>query len=177
MPSWSHSVWQCLLARRTGGCVCPIFGRLGLGLLHRLPGVVGVVRVGPGSPLWEDLSALARLLPRLRDVEFPLLPRLDAAVIVLTDASEESGGVGEVGVVIFDPVSGDHFAAGCILPSWVVSVLASLRRKKKYITQFELIAALCAYLTFPELLRGRLVHHFIDNKQRCAGGHHQRFVW
>ena len=148
--------------------VCPVFGRLGLGLLHRLPSVRGVVSVLPGDPIWEDLSALVSLLPRMRDVEYPLLPRRDAAVIVLTDASEV-GGVGEVGVVLFDPVSGTHFAAGCVLPPWVREVLASLRRKQRYITQFEQVAALCAYLTFPDVLRGRLVHHFIDNEGARAG--------
>ena len=84
------------------------------------------------------------------------------------DASEV-GGVGEVGVVLFDPVSGAHFAAGCVLPPWVREVLASLRRKQRYITQFEQVAALCAYLTFPDVLRGRLVHHFIDNEGARAG--------
>lgn len=35
--------------------------------------------------------------------------------------------------------------------------------KRTYIAQAELIVAIAAYLTLPELLRGRAVMHFIDN--------------
>ena len=33
----------------------------------------------------------------------------------------------------------------------------------------ELLAALCAYLTFPDLLDGVPVHHYIDNRAAIAG--------
>lgn len=39
-----------------------------------------------------------------------------------------------------------------------------LQFKKTYIGQLELVAAVVAYLTFPDVLRSRLCHHFIDNQ-------------
>ena len=40
-----------------------------------------------------------------------------------------------------------------------------LAAKNKYICQLELLATSAAYYTFPDiLLRGRLIHHLVDNK-------------
>ena len=33
----------------------------------------------------------------------------------------------------------------------------------------QLLAAVCAYLTWPDILAGRLVHHFIDNRAARSG--------
>ena len=41
--------------------------------------------------------------------------------------------------------------------------MAKFVRRKQYIGQLELLAAVAAYTTFPELLRGRRVIHWIDN--------------
>ena len=38
-----------------------------------------------------------------------------------------------------------------------------------YICQAELLAYLCAYLTFPDLLEGHLIHHFGDNMAAISG--------
>ena len=51
---------------------------------------------------------------------------------------------------------------------WLILLLMHLRFKKTYICQYELIGVVCAYLTFPDVLSGRLVHHFIDNKAALA---------
>ena len=48
-------------------------------------------------------------------------------------------------------------------------MLLRLAAKGKYICQLELLGAIVAYTTFPDLLRRRLVHHFIDN-QSAKGG-------
>ena len=49
-----------------------------------------------------------------------------------------------------------------------------LAAKRTYIGQLEICAFVVAYLTFPDLLRGRLVHHFVDNESAIgaliAGG-------
>ena len=38
-----------------------------------------------------------------------------------------------------------------------------------YICQAELLAYLCAYLTFTDLLEGHLIHHFGDNMAAISG--------
>jgi hypothetical protein len=48
--------------------------------------------------------------------------------------------------------------------------LLRLERKQTYICQFELIAAVAAYLTFPDLLSSRQVHHFIDDNKAAISG-------
>ena len=55
------------------------------------------------------------------------------------------------------------------VPAWIISRFAEMAPKDTYINQLELLAAVVVYRTFPDLLRGRLVHHFIDNDAaRCA---------
>ena len=42
-------------------------------------------------------------------------------------------------------------------------------QRKTYICQAELLAYLCAYLTFSDLLEGQLIHHFGDNMAAISG--------
>ena len=51
----------------------------------------------------------------------------------------------------------------------MVALFVRLHRKRTHICQFEILAAVCAYLTFPDVLSGRLVHHFIDNQPALRG--------
>ena len=51
----------------------------------------------------------------------------------------------------------------------MINQLIRLRYKKTYICQFELVAIVAAYLSFPEVLQGRLVHHFVDNMPALQG--------
>ena len=46
---------------------------------------------------------------------------------------------------------------------------AAFAQRKTYICQAELLAYLCAYLTFPDLLKGHLIHHFGDNMAAISG--------
>ena len=39
-----------------------------------------------------------------------------------------------------------------------------LAAKATYIGQLEIAAVVCAYLTFPDVLEGRVVHHCVDNE-------------
>ena len=50
-----------------------------------------------------------------------------------------------------------------------LALFSRLERKKTYIAQMELVAALAAYLTFPDVLDGMPAHHFIDNRAAIAG--------
>ena len=130
----------------------------------------GTESVEVGSLLYEDLSTLLRILPLLRPVSFPLLRRSDPPCILLTDASEDGQLLGEVGVFLWCPLQRRAFAAGDKLGARFRDWILGLRPgKKKCITQYELLAALIAYLTFGDILRGRLVHHFIDNAGALSG--------
>ena len=51
----------------------------------------------------------------------------------------------------------------------LIAALRDIELKETYITQLELVAAVCAYLTWPDVLADRLVHHFIDNKAARTG--------
>jgi len=50
----------------------------------------------------------------------------------------------------------------------MVAWLFRLERKGTYVNQFEIVAAVAAYLTFPDLLAGRFVHHFVDNNNAIS---------
>ena len=84
-------------------------------------------------------------------------------VVVFTDAAFEAGR-GTIGVVIKRPGEPLLWTA-CDCPAWVLRAFAELDRpKEQYIGQLELLAAVVAYTTFPEELRGRRVIHWIENE-------------
>ncbi|KAL1520677.1 hypothetical protein AB1Y20_022246 [Prymnesium parvum] len=149
--------------------VCPVFGKIGLGVLHRLPSVHRTESVEEDTMLGDDLRTLLRMIPMLRPVSFPLFVRRDAPLLVWTDASEDATLLGEIGVVVWCPVRSRAYAAGSRAPHTLLAWLRSKHLKKKYITQWELFAVLVAFLTFPELFQFRLVHHFVDNKGALGG--------
>ena len=159
--------------------LCPQFGRLGLAALQPLRDVLRVADVVPGNVLWSALSTIQRVTRALQPHVVHLMPRTDPRVLVFTDASQH--GVpwrpdycARVGVYIKDLANGRSYYTYRQAPRWLVIKLIELQYKKTYICQFELIGVVCAYLTFPDVLRGRLVHHFIDNEAalyNCIGGY------
>ena len=151
--------------------LCPRFGRIYLAALHPLRQERPSSSFSPTSELGECLVFLLRVLDVLRPVRVPLFPvRAEPPVLVFSDASYKTKNrVGELGVVVWCPVLRQLFCAGGRLPGWTLCLFEYLCKQLTYICQAELYAALCAYVTFPDLLRGRLVHHFIDNKAAEAG--------
>ena len=66
-------------------------------------------------------------------------------------------GYSGVGIIVVD---GDRVAeAGAEVPPWL---LAGIRPRGQQIDRLEAVAAACARLTFPNVLRGRRVLHLID---------------
>ena len=51
----------------------------------------------------------------------------------------------------------------------MLALFERLQKKKTYIATYELLAEVCAYITFPDVLQGRIVHHFVDNTAALAG--------
>ena len=150
----------------------PVFGKVGLATLQPICHPVGTMSLADGTPGASALRLLRRLVVNTVPGEFPMAPSARRPVVVLTDAYfEQSSRRGGFGVVLWDPEQPQELlcAGEEELPGWMIAQLARLARKKTYIAQYELIAEICAYLTFPDKLRGRLVHHFVDNKAALAG--------
>ena len=69
---------------------------------------------------------------------------------------------GGLGAVVYDPVDGSaRYALG--EPAWHELLAFWSPDYKTYIAQLEVLAAISAYFTYPELFVGRRVQHFIDN--------------
>ena len=66
-----------------------------------------------------------------------------------------------LGIYVLDPVSGKEFWSYMAVPSRFYRHFSP--NKKTYILQGELLAAVAAFSTFPDLLTGRDVYMFIDN--------------
>jgi hypothetical protein len=105
-----------------------------------------------------------RVLPRLPPLRVPMVAARMRPVLVYTDASFAVVGgrrVARLGMYVFDPVTGAEFWAKLIVPESFYAHFAP--DMKTYIAQVELLVAIAAYFTVPDLLRGRAVLHFIDN--------------
>ena len=62
-----------------------------------------------------------------------------------------------------------YYFAAARIPQWLLDAFAAFVQRMTYICQAELLAYLCAYLTFPDLLEGHLIHHFGDNMAAISG--------
>ena len=70
-------------------------------------------------------------------------------------------GTGMLGLVLHDPHTGSFFYASAKPDDQILRTFSP--GKKTYIAQLEMLAAISAFFSYPELLRGRRVHMFIDN--------------
>lgn len=149
------------------------FSRLGLAMLQPLQRrqhmpAAGLSRpVELGTPLRAALRALTCYLRDIPRVEVPIVPDARAPVIVFTDAT----GAPHYGiaVVVYVPETGTvHFARGAV-PDHLLDVMRSIAPKSEFVNQAELVAAAAAYTTFPHLLAGRAVYHFIDSSSSAHG--------
>jgi hypothetical protein len=119
------------------------------------------------QPMREMLRFFEALfVPRPPPRQFRLRPvRALRPLVVYTDAAFERHGSKGLGIVVFAWNSSsnryDSFFAGMETPDWLLGLFVEDR--KTYICQLELLAAVCAATTFPELFRDAYVLHFIDN--------------
>ena len=152
-----------------------LFGRLGF-VLRTTGGAVGRAATQPllqrsreQSPqpfpftlaMHHMLNFFEALLPNVQPLTLPCGQKrcdADAPVVVYTDASYNENGFSGLGIVILD---GDNrYTAGCKVPEWL---LAWLRPRGQQINHLEMVAAVAARTTFPDVLAGREVIHFVDN--------------
>ena len=150
----------------------PVFGKVGLATLQPICHPSHTLSLVDGTPGAAALRLLRRLIVNTVPGEFPMDPAPRRPVVVLTDAYfEQDSRKGGFGVVLWDPEQPQEllYAGDEELPGWMLAQLTRLVRKKTYIAQYEIIAEICAYLTFPDKLQGRSVHHFVDNTAALAG--------
>ena len=106
------------------------------------------------------MRLLANEMPPRR---LPLRPTSAPPTVIFTDAAFE-GGAGTIGVVVKRPGAPLVWSA-CDCPAWVLQAFQEVdRHKTQYIGQLELLAAVVAYTTFPDLLEGQHVIHWVDNE-------------
>ena len=76
-------------------------------------------------------------------------------------------------MVIYEPATRCLHYTSAVLPPAMVAMFRRMQEKATYICQAELVAVSCACFTFPDLLRGRLIRHYVDNNpamQCCIKG-------
>ena len=160
-----------------------LFGRLGF-VLRTTVGAIGRAATQPllqraneqSGPfpftlaMHHMLDFFDALLPSIPPLELPCGPgrRSDRApVVVYTDASYSEAGYSGLGIVILD--GDDRYVAGCRVPVWL---LAALRPRGQQINHLEMAAAVAARVTFPDVLAGRKVLHFVDNTSALSKAVH-----
>jgi len=104
-------------------------------------------------------------LPPLR-FDFNVMHR--KKVVIYTDASF-SHRAGGLGVVVYDSQSGAAWWCSLRVPSWLC---ACLEDRKTQIHHFEMLAILCAVVTFGDLLRDRRVLFFCDSTTAMSAAVH-----
>ena len=151
---------------------CPVFGTVGLASLQPLSNPPSRLNLSDNSPGAQALKMLKRIVSGTCPVDFHVDATSQRPVVLLTDACTTEGKLGWLGVVLWDPDDGPHgrlyHAAGGV-PPWMLALFERLQKKMTYIAAYELLAEVCAYNSFPDTLRGRIVHHFVDNTAALSG--------
>ena len=143
--------------------LCPCFGRVGIAVLQPLYKVRGGGESPLSKELRESVSAVRLLADEMPPRRLPVRAYSGPPTVIFTDAAFE-GGKGTIGVVVKRPGFPLVWTA-CDCPGWVLAAFQEVdRRKEQYIGQLELLAAVVAYTTFPDLLAGQHVIHWIDNE-------------
>jgi hypothetical protein len=133
-----------------------------------------------GSELFHCYDFFRTLLPRLPSLSIrvtedartpPLLIYTDASFSTRSGKRTRDGECtspahrrlrGALGAVVYDPV--DHSVrVASATPPWALLLSSWSADRKTYIAELEMLAAVSVYSTYPSLIRGRRVHHFIDN--------------
>jgi hypothetical protein len=157
------------LAGKTSFTISPVFGRFGRAALRPLLRRAHSRERALSDELRAALHFLERTVAELEKVVVPLRCPREAPCSLFTDASYSRRKGGRIGIVLWCPRAQRLFYADAVAPAWMREWLEDLELKRTYICQFELLAALAAYLTFPDLLADRQVHHFIDNSAAISG--------
>ena len=134
----------------------------------------------PDSELHHSLQFFEALLPALPPLIVPVDRDPTPPLVIYTDASfyrakrkryecavAFSRLRGGLGAVVFDPVSHTAVSAAGD-PDWGVLLSSWRHDRRTYIAELETLAAISVYTTYPDLIKGRKVLHFIDNTQALS---------
>ena len=125
-------------------------------------------------PTWvqEALQFFIQLLPVLpgRKFFFGKKRRRRRPIILYTDAMYDPNKTpaGMVGIVIYDPEDTEskwRYSSAAVPQD----LIDKFRKRKQYVGQLEVLAAVAAFTSRPEQLRDRDVIHFIDNMGALIG--------
>ena len=146
-------------------CLAPVFGRVGVAVIHLLR---ERQLDGSRTDIDEHLEEVLRLL----DLTVDMLPnyqvrfrrdRIRPTCVVLTDASFAVGHTW-LGFLVCCPIRGGLWA-GCPTPPWLLAMLARHRERDTYIGQLESAVSAAPYYSLPsEWFEERPVMHYIDNQ-------------
>ena len=124
---------------------------------------------GPLSEWARDSLEFVRLLCDIMpNCRIPIFRSQAAPIIIFTDAEGKKrkgnqAPSGHIGFKVIHPTRGSFWSYAPV-PASIVSLLDEVRKRDTYIGQFEVIAAISAFLSFPpEFFEGRPVQLWIDN--------------
>ena len=124
---------------------------------------------GPLSEWARDSLEFVRLLCDIMpNCRIPIFRSEAAPIIIFTDAEGKKrkgnqAPSGHIGFKVIHPTRGSFWSYAPV-PASIVSLLDEVRKRDTYIGQFEVIAAISAFLSFPpEFFEGRPVQLWIDN--------------
>ena len=148
--------------------VCPVFGRLGVAIVHLLRERQQQPSDGGDHPLDAQLAEALRLLHALMQwlpnhvVRFRRDTIIPAGVI-LTDASFEASHAW-LGFLVVCPIRGGVWA-GMATPPWLLALLELHKARDTYIGQLEAVAALAPLFSLSSAwFTDRNMMHYIDNQ-------------
>jgi len=129
-----------------------------------------------GSRPWpwtESMTHMLRfyeaLFPNLPPLIFDFLKRKREKVVIYTDASCSWRHYG-LGIIII--IDGRRWYLNSFAPQWILDAFKTRTHSMKIINQLELLAILCAVLTFGRLLEDRRVWFWCDNCAALSGAIH-----
>ena len=145
------------------------FSSIGKACLQPLQQHAAQREPGPLSEWARDSMEFVRLLCDIMpNCRIPIFRSEAAPIIIFTDAEGKKrkgnqAPSGHVGFKVIHPTRGSFWSYAPV-PASIVSLLDEVRKRDTYIGQFEVIAAISAFLSFPpEFFEGRPVQLWIDN--------------
>ena len=156
----------------------PLVSRVGV-TTYLLPGGrVPPFQTEEWTPSLQSMSDFLHvLLPGLPPLRWYLGAPVKRKLVVYTDAQFSTRGRNGVGVIIADTETGLRHTCGAEIPSDLLDWIDTFGRKKTKINQCEMLAALVAVMTFPDLFRDRDVLFYVDNVSAlsaCVHGYSAR---
>jgi len=145
------------------------FSSIGKACLQPLQQHAAQREPGPLSEWARDSMEFVRLLCDIMpNCRIPIFRSDAAPIIIFTDAEGKKrkgnqAPSGHIGFKVIHPTRGSFWSYAPV-PASIVTLLDEVRKRDTYIGQFEVIAAISAFLSFPpEFFEGRPVQLWIDN--------------